>query len=116
MGIRNQKVGNVLILLSFRNGLPRRGDAPPRNDRFFDRLGSPCGGAGTASAVTERAASLVKGRWHGEAVTEGFRPQESYPKNGIPQSSPVAMPAPFDKGAKGRGLRIATSGLRPSSQ
>ena len=54
---------------------------------FFDRLGSPCGGAGTASAVTERAASLVKGRWHGAAVTEGFRPPESYPKNGIPQSA-----------------------------
>ena len=74
---------------------------------FFDRLGSPCGGAGTASAVTERAASLVKGRWHGEAVTEGFRPPESYPKNGIPQSA--SLTAPFNKGAKGRGLRIATS-------
>ena len=38
---------------------------------FFDRLGSPCGGAGTASAVTERAASLVKGRWHGAAPARG---------------------------------------------
>ena len=83
----------------------------PRNDRFFDRLGSPCGGAGTASAVTERAASLVKGRWHGEAVTEGFRPPESYPKNGIPQSA--SLTAPFNKGAKGREIRIPTS-LRSS--
>ena len=33
------------------------------------------------------SASLVKGRWHGEAVTEGFRLPESYPKNGIPQSA-----------------------------
>ena len=74
---------------------------------FFDSLGSPRGGAGTASAVTERAASLVKGRWHGEAVTEGFRPPESYPKNGIPQSA--SLTAPFHKGAKGRGLRIPTS-------
>ena len=78
MGIRNQKVGNVLILVSFRNGLPRRPVGPPypfcpfgtfpldkgnrpHNDRLFDRLGSPCGGAGTASAVTERAASLSQG-------------------------------------------------------
>ena len=60
------------------------------------------------------AASLVKGRWHGEAVTEGFRPPESYPKNGIPQSA--SLTAPFNKGAKGRGLRIATSGRCPSSQ
>ena len=35
MGIRNQKVGNVLILVSFRNGLPRRPVGPPRNDRLF---------------------------------------------------------------------------------
>ena len=28
-----------------------------------------------------------------QPVTEGFRPQESCPKNGIPQSSPSAMPA-----------------------
>ena len=94
MGIRNPKAGNVMILVSFRNGLPRRPVGPPypfcpfgtfpldkgnrpRNDRLFDRLGSPCGGAGTATAVTERAASLVKGRWHGAAVTEGFRPPES---------------------------------------
>ena len=35
MGIRNQKVGNVLILMSFRNGLPRRPVGPPRNDRLF---------------------------------------------------------------------------------
>ena len=55
------------------------------------------------------AASLVKGRWHGEAVTEGFRLPESYPKNGIPQSA--SLTAPFNKGAKGRGLRIATSGF-----
>ena len=42
------------------------------------------------------SASLVKGRWHGEAVTEGFRPQESYPKNGIPQSASLtASPIPF---------------------
>ena len=90
MGIRNSKAENILIIIAFWNGLPRRPVGPPypfcpfgtfpldkgnrpRNDRFFDRLGSPCGGAGTASAVTERAASLVKGRWHGEAVTEGFR-------------------------------------------
>ena len=72
-----------------------KGDQP-RNDRLFDRLGSPCGGAGTATAVTERAASLVKGRWHGEAVTEGFRPPESYPKTGIPQSASLtASPIPF---------------------
>ena len=38
MGIRNQKVGNVLILMSFRNGLPRRPVGPPRNDRLFDSL------------------------------------------------------------------------------
>ena len=44
-----------------------------------------------------------------QPVTEGFRPQESCPKNGIPQSSPSAMPAPFNKGAKGREIRIATS-------
>ena len=42
------------------------------------------------------AASLVKGRWHGEAVTEGFRPPESCPKNGIPQSASLtASPIPF---------------------
>ena len=42
------------------------------------------------------SASLVKGRWHGEAVTEGFRPPESYPKNGIPQSASLtASPIPF---------------------
>ena len=42
------------------------------------------------------AASLVKGRWHGEAVTEGFRPQESCPKTGIPQSASLtASPIPF---------------------
>ena len=35
MGIRNPKVGNVLILVSFRNGLPRRPVGPPRNDRLF---------------------------------------------------------------------------------
>ena len=35
MGIRNQKVGNVLILMRFRNGLPRRPVGPPRNDRLF---------------------------------------------------------------------------------
>ena len=29
VGIRNQKVGNVLILVSFRNGLPRRPVGPP---------------------------------------------------------------------------------------
>ena len=29
MGIRNQKVGNVLILVSYRNGLPRRPVGPP---------------------------------------------------------------------------------------
>ena len=34
-----------------------------------------------------------------QPVTEGFRPQESYLGNGIPQSSPAAMPAPFHKGA-----------------
>ncbi len=60
------------------------------------------------------AVSLVKGRWHGEAVTEGFRPPESYPKNGIPQ--PASLTAPFNKGAKGRGLRIATSARWASSQ
>ena len=99
--------------IGFENGLPRRPVGPPypfcpfgtfpldkgnrpRNDRFFDRLGSPCGGAGTASAVTERAASLVKGRWHGAAVTEGFRPPESWPKNGIPPSASLpASPIPF---------------------
>ena len=76
--------------------LPRRPVGSPCNDRLFDRLGSPCGGAGTASAVTERAASLVKGRWHGAAVTEGFRPPENYPKNGIPQSASLtASPIPF---------------------
>ena len=53
------------------------------------------------------AASLVKGRWHGEAVTEGFRPPENCPKTGIPQSA--SLTAPFNKGAKGRGLRIAAS-------
>ena len=42
-----------------------------------------------------------------QPVTEGFRPPESYPKNGIPQSA--SLTAPFNKGAKGRGLRIATS-------
>ena len=36
MGIRNPKVGNVLILVSFRNGLPRRPVGPPRNDRTGD--------------------------------------------------------------------------------
>ena len=66
--------------------------------------------------VIARPISLVKGkcpegtngigRWHGEAVTEGFRPPESYPKNGIPQSA--SLTAPFHKGAKGRGLRIPT--------
>ena len=34
---------------------------------------------------------------------------ESCPKNGIPQSA--SLTAPFNKGAKGRGLRIATSGF-----
>ena len=42
-----------------------------------------------------------------QPVTEGFRPPESCPKNGIPQSA--SLTAPFHKGAKGRGLRIATS-------
>ena len=67
----------------------------------------PLWGSWHGEAVTERAASLVKGRWHGEAVTEGFRLPESCPKNGIPQSA--SLTAPFNKGAKGRGLRIATS-------
>ena len=44
-----------------------------------------------------------------QPVTEGFRPPESCPKNGIPQSA--SLTAPFNKGAKGRGLRIATSGF-----
>ena len=54
---------------------------------------------GTPHPYPRPTASLVKGRWHGEAVTEGFRSQESRLRNGIPQSSPAAMPAPFDKGA-----------------
>ena len=69
---------------------------------------------GTPHPYPRPTASLVKGRWHGEAVTEGFRPPESYPKNGIPQSA--SLTAPFNKGAKGRELRIATSGRCPSSQ
>ena len=55
-----------------------------------------------------------RARWHGTAVTEGFRPQESCPKNGIPQSA--SLTAPFNKEAKGRGLRIATSARWASSQ
>ena len=42
MGIRNQKVGNVLILMSFRNGLPRRPVGPPRNDRLFRQSRGGC--------------------------------------------------------------------------
>ena len=57
---------------------------------------------------------LSKGGGTAQAVTEGFRPPESCPKNGIPQSA--SLTAPFNKGAKGRGLRIATSGRCPSSQ
>ena len=56
-------------------------------------------------------ASLVKGRWHGAAVTEGFRPQESCPKNGIPQSA--SLTAPFNKGAKGRGDGLPRRGFAP---
>ena len=40
------------------------------------------------------------------AGADMIRP-ESYPKSGIPQSA--SLTAPFNKGAKGRGLRIATS-------
>ena len=39
---------------------------------------------------------------------------ESYPKTGIPQSA--SLTAPFHKGAKGRGLRFATSARWASSQ
>ena len=42
------------------------------------------------------------------AGADMIRP-ESCPKNGIPQSA--SLTAPFNKGAKGRGLRIATSGF-----
>ena len=44
-----------------------------------------------------------------QPVSEGFRSPESCPKNGIPQSAPLT--APFNKGAKGRELRIAASGF-----
>ena len=101
--------------MDFENGLPRRGDALLAMTGFFDRLGSPCGGAGTASAVTERAASLVKGRGHGEAVTEGFRPQENCPKNGIPQSASLtASPIPFVPSGHfplTRGIGLAMTGF-----
>ena len=47
------------------------------------------------------------------AGADMIRP-ESCPKTGIPQSA--SLTAPFHKGAKGRGVRIATSGRCPSSQ
>ena len=51
---------------------------------------------GTPHPYPRPTASLVKGRWHGEAVTEGFRPPESCPKNGIPPSASLtASPIPF---------------------
>ena len=61
------------------------------------------------------AASLVKGRWHGEAVTEGFRLSESYPKTGIPQSASLtASPIPFVPSGHfplTRGIGLAMTGF-----
>ena len=45
------------------------------------------------------------------AGADMIRP-ESYPKSGIPQSA--SLTAPFNKGAKGREIRIATSARRAS--
>ena len=60
---------------------------------------------GYATSVRQQSCQRLR-----SDVTEGFRPPESYPKNGIPQSA--SLTAPFNKGAKGRGLRIATASVR----
>ena len=53
--------------------------------------------------------------WHGEAVTEGFRPPESCPKNGIPQSASLtASPIPFVPSGHfplTRGIGLAMTGF-----
>ena len=78
MGIRNQKVGNVLILVSFRNGLPRRPVGPPRNDRLFRQSQSHVSVQRSQNNLENKKSEYPEGYSDGGSVMIGFQKMQIY--------------------------------------
>ena len=78
MGIRNQKVGNVLILVSFRNGLPRRPVGPPRNDRLFRQSQLHVSVQRSQNNLENKKSEYPEGYFDGPSVMKGSDKIQSY--------------------------------------
>ena len=88
----------------------RKGHAASVRQQSCQRLRSDVG-----IRIPVQQPPLSKGGGTASAVTEGFRPPESYPKNGIPQSASLtASPIPFVPSGHfplTRGIGLAMTGF-----